>query len=170
MKLSKELAKQAAKFGICQEWHTKLKSLEDKKELIKMYLSGIDFCLSNDYPNNDFIRANFKGFMEDFGVFLDDNIELSNTPKCVALGETTGSIELDGYCVSEIFIKHKSNLNIIAKDNAFVMIDVFDNVKLTCEAYGNAKVCINIYGNATIESKEHDSGLIKIKDKQKKTY
>lgn len=170
MKLSKELAKQAAKYGICNEWHTKLKNLDDKKDLIAMYVKGIDFCLSHDYPTNNYIRANFKGFMEDFGVFLDDNIELRNAPKCVALGETKGSIEFDGYGISEIFIKHKSTLNIVARDNVFVIIDIFDNATVICEVHGKAKVYINKYGNATIESKEYDSGFIKITDKQKNTY
>ena len=74
MNLSKELAERARKKGICKEWHDELLSLKDKDKMIKMYLRGIDFCLSNDYPENDFIRSYFKGAMEKYGVFLDDAV------------------------------------------------------------------------------------------------
>lgn len=170
MKLSKELAKQAQKLNICQEWHDELKTLEDKRIMVQMYLKGVDFCLANDYPNNTFIRANFKGVMEEFGVFLDDEINLINTEKCVALGATKGRVEIDNFNVSEVFIKHESALNVIAKDNAFVMIDAFDNTVVMIHAQDNAKVCVNKYGNATIHSNHIDSAMVKIIEKQKKTY
>ena len=170
MKLSKELARQAKKFGICQEWHSELRGLDDKKAMIEMYLKGIDFCLSYDYPNNEFIRTNFKGVMEEFGVFLDDSIDLVNVPKCVVLGQTKGSIEINNFNVSEIFVKHDSELTIIAKGDSFVMIDLFDNAIIHVHIHDRAKVCVNRYGNSIIDHKEADSGMVKIIEKHKKTY
>lgn len=170
MKVGKELAKQAKKFKICQEWHTELKGLDDKKTMIQMYLKGIDFCLSNDYPSNEYIRANFKGIMEQFGVFLDDSIELVNTTKCVALGVTKGRIEINNFGASEIFVKHTSELTIIAKGDAFVMVDIFDNAVIHVQAHDRAKVCINRYGNAVVDHMQSDCGMVKIIEKLKKTY
>jgi len=83
--ISKELAKQAKRLNICQEWYDKLKMITDMNGLADMYLNGIDFCLANDFPSIEFIRSNFKGKMEQFGVFLDDSINLTNPMKCVAL-------------------------------------------------------------------------------------
>ena len=60
MKLSKELARQAKAKGICAPWHAQLLTLQDKEAMVDMYLKGIDFCLANDYPKNDFIRTHFK--------------------------------------------------------------------------------------------------------------
>jgi hypothetical protein len=170
MKIAKELAKEAKKNGICDTWYNELKILEDKRAMVQMYLNGIDFCLANDYPDNEYIRANFKGMMEEFGVFLDDNIDLVNVKKCVALGATKGRIEVNGFGVSEIFVKHESALNITAKDNAFVMIDVFDDGVVMIDAQDNAKICVNKYGNARIHSNKVDSAMIKIIEKHKKTY
>jgi hypothetical protein len=170
MKLSKELANQAKKFNICQEWHDELKTLENKRAMAEMYIKGIDFCLENDYPSNDYIRRNFSDVMNEFGVFLDDNIDLIDAKKCVALGTTKGRIEIDNFSVSEIFIKHESSLNIIAKDNAFVMIDIFDNGVVMIHAQNNAKVCVNKYGNATIHSNRIGSAMVKVIEKHKKTY
>lgn len=96
MKLSKELARQAKAKGICTPWHNELQNLQNKEAMVEMYLKGIDFCLANDYPQNDFIREHFKGVMEKQGVFLDDNIKVENKPKCVCLGKTCGRIEAKG--------------------------------------------------------------------------
>ena len=170
MNLSKKLAKQAKTFDICQEWHDELKTLKDKAAMIKMYLKGIDFCLSNDYPNNEFIRANFKGVMEEYGVFLDDSIDLVNAEKCVALGNTVGTIEINEFATSEIFIKHNSELTIIAKNNAFVVVDLFDNATVHVQAHDTAKVCVNRYGDSTVEHQNVGGGVVKIIDKHKKTY
>lgn len=171
MDIAKELAKKAKKNGICKPWYEELKSLQDKKAMIEMYLKGIDFCLANDYPGNDFIRKHFKGEMEQFGVFLDDEISIENPRKCVCLGNTSGRVGIDGFNVCEIFAKHSARLDIYAKDNAFVIIDVFDNSEVRIHASDRAKVCVNRYiGNNIVMKDEADEAFVKIRDKQKKTY
>ena len=138
--------------------------------MIDMYLAGIDFCLANDYPSNDFIRTYFKGDMEPLGVYLDDSIHLTNPKKCVALGNTKGDIEINSYGVSEIYLKNSSKLTIIARDYAFVMVDAFDNSTVDVWAYSWAKVCVNRYGNAKIISRKLELSAIKIIEKHRKTY
>ena len=81
MKIGKELALIAKKKGICQEWFDQMKTLDDKDRLLEMYVRGIDFCLSNDFPTNDYIRENFVGRMEEYGVHLDESL---NTAPMIA--------------------------------------------------------------------------------------
>lgn len=169
MILSKELARQAKAKGICTPWHKELLTLQDKEAMVEMYLRGIDFCLSNNYPSNDFIRTHFKGVMEKHGVFLDDNIKVENKPKCVCLGATCGRVEVNGFEVCEIFTKHNTELNVIAQDNAFVVIDVFDDSVVSIHASDRAKVCVNHYGG-TINRNAMDDAIVKIREKNKKTY
>lgn len=47
MDLTKELARQAKKNGICKPWYNELKSLSDGDvcAMAQMYLKGIDFAL-----------------------------------------------------------------------------------------------------------------------------
>lgn len=169
MKLARELAKQAKAKGICKPWYEELKSLEAKESMIQMYLNGIDFCLANDYPDNGFIRAHFKGFMEKYGIFLDDAIIVENKPKCVCLGATNGRVVVRGFDVCEVFAKHESKLTIIAQDNAFVVVDVFDDAVVDIQASDRAKVCVNHYGGS-INEKTEGEALVKIREKNKKTY
>lgn len=167
--IAKELAKQAKSKGICDDWHKQLKSLTDKRAMVDMYIRGIDFCLSNEFPNNEYIRDNFKGIMEEKGVFLDDDVSLVNFRRCVALGKTKGNVKATCYKVCEVFAKHESNLNIIVEDNAFVEIDMFDNSVVSVTSSGKAKVHINHYGG-TLTFDEREESIIKVVEKNKKTY
>lgn len=169
-KIAKILAKEAKKKGICDEWYQALRRLEDKRTMIKMYVRGIDFCLANDFPSNDYIRANFKGMMEEEGVFLDEEIDLANPRRCIALGSTRGKVEVGSYGVCEVFAKHDSALTIIARDNAFIEMDVFDSAKISVRALDKAKVHINRFDGGNITTEKEDEAVIKIVEKHKKTY
>ena len=170
MELSKQLARDAKKKGICQQWHDELQKMTSKEEMLDMYVKGIDFCLSNDYPTNDFIREHFKGQgMEEHGIHLDEEINIVCQPKCICLGKTKGVVTTSKYEVCEVFAKHESELNVIAHDNAFVAVDVFDNAVVHVYAYENSKVCVNKYGGY-VKCSSVDNARIKFREKNKKTY
>jgi predicted NBD/HSP70 family sugar kinase len=166
MKLAKELAKIAEKAGACDKRYSELLGLADKRDMIKMYLDEIDFCMEKDYPGNEFVRKHFKGIIEQYNVYLDDYIMLVNPDKVVALGETKGNIQFDSYTVGRVFLNHSSSVKIKVKDDAFVMIDVYGNSAVQVEASDNSKVCINRYGG-TIEKNEKDRGIVKVVNKNK---
>lgn len=171
-KLSNELATLALRSGAKRDCpvFNKFRSAESKDDLVEMYMEGIDFCLSNEFPSNDFIGNHFVGIMENHGVYLDSVVNLVDPAQVVVLGDTKGDIRMDGYTVSQIFVKHQSNLKIKAGDNSFVMIDIFDDASMEIEASGDARVCINRYGGAILRHTEKGSAAIKIIEKHKKTY
>lgn len=169
MALNTNLAKMAKKHGICENWYMTLKNENDIDKMLEMYVKGIDFCLSNDYPSNDFIHDNFKGKMEKHGIHLDEVLDIESKPTIIALGKCKGMITSNLFDVCQIFAKHESELIITAHGNSFVMIDIFDNAKVTIFAYDNAKVCINRYGGKVTQSKNENS-IIKVIEKNQKTY
>lgn len=170
--LSKTLAKDAKRKGICKEWHDRLKTITDLEALAEMYFKGIDFCMKNDFPTNDFIKAHFADFAPQVGVFVDCEISVENRLKCVCLGATFGTIKTNAFNVSEIFAKHQSELNILAAENAFVMIDAFDDAVINIHAHDRAKVCVNKYGDGGRVNivKESAEVQVKIRVKNSKTY
>lgn len=171
MELNKELAHAAKKKGICEDWFKDLLNTEDKGKLIEMYLKGIDFCLSNEYPSLSFIRENFVGAMEPYGVFLDEEIKAENSRHVVVLGNCSGTADYSGFEVGQVFAKHNAKLTVTAKDSSFVMIDVFDNAEVEVIASDNAKICVNNYGGrVTTQSSEPGNSVIKIIRKHSKTY
>lgn len=169
MEVNKRLARDAKKKGICEEWFARLVETKDKGELIKMYLKGIDFCLSNEYPSNEFIRQHFVGTCEAFGVFLDEPITAENFQHVVALGDCEGAATYDGWNVGQVFLKHRSRLKVLATGNSFVVVDVFDETAVEVEARDNAKVCVNHYGG-NITTATGGKAVIKVIRKQSKTY
>lgn len=170
MNLGKELAKSGKKAGMCKPVNERLKMTEDKDEMCRMFINGIDFCLANNFPSNDFIRANFTGTINKHGIHLDEQIKLVNERKAVLLGNCSGSIEIDGFSVSEIFIKHNSRVYLSVKENAFVMIDIFDNSTVIITATDNSKVVVNRYSGNVDNCETFGNAIIKIRDKHKNTY
>lgn len=170
MKIGDKLARLAKKKGICEEWYEELKQIDNHDLLIEKYLKGIDFCISNDFPTNDFIRANFAGKMESHGVNLDNKFKIVNMRKIVALGSSQGSIEASCYNTCEIFVKHDSMVDVTVKDKAFVVIDVFDNARVTVNASGSSRVLINKYLGANAETNVSGDAHCKVNEKNKKTY
>lgn len=155
--------------GLCQLWQNKLRDGVSVKRLVELYVRGIDFCIKNDYPTLDFIRENFKGKCELYGVYVDDQeLELRNMPDVVLQGDCKGELTYDGYSVCRAFIRHNSDVTIKAYGNAHLTIDVFDNAILELSVAGtNARVLVNKYGDARVEC----SGVgVKVVSKNKKTY
>lgn len=172
MKVNRQLARDAKKKGICEEWFARLMETEDKSELVKMYLEGIDFCLSNEYPSNEFIRQHFAGTCEAYGIFLDQAITAGNFRHVVALGRCEGIATYDAWNVGQVFVKHQSRLKVLATGNSFVMVDMFDDSVVEVEVRDHARVFVNQYGGnlTTISDDGKDSATIKVIRKTTKTY
>ncbi|MDR1652227.1 MAG: hypothetical protein LBS01_00995 [Prevotellaceae bacterium] len=171
MKLNKELAKEAKVKGICKEWYDRLQHTEDKRVLIQMFLEGIDFCISEDFPPQRFFQL-FDGIRQQYGIFRDEQIHIENSEYVVAFGQCEGSVNYSGFSVGQIFVKDESKLTINASGNAFVMIDIFDNAKIEVCAKDTAKIVVNEYGGTvfSILDTVHPNSIIKIVKKQSKTY
>jgi hypothetical protein len=171
MKLNKELAAEAQTKGICEEWCHRLRNTEDKHALIQMFLKGIDFCISEDFPSPRFFQL-FDGIRQQYGIFRDEPVKVENSEYIVAFGKCTGVGRYTGYAAGQVFVKHEGKLNIKATGNAFVMIDVFDNAEIEVTAEDHAKICVNEYGGTVFSTlnSEHPNSIIKIVKKQSKTY
>lgn len=169
MELVDQLKQDGVAKGLCRLWRGKLRSGVSMEDLIKLYIKGIDFCISEDYPTLDFIRSNFKGKCEPYGAFVDDEIsERRNAPDTVLNGVCKAMLEYDGYSVSRAFIRHDCQVAINASDYAIVTIDAFDNASLVVATAGqDAQVFVNLYGNAQAEC--IGTG-IQVKILNKKTY
>ncbi|MCM1165197.1 MAG: hypothetical protein NC110_00285 [Ruminococcus sp.] len=163
--LIKTLAKQAKRNGICEQWLSELKTLEDRRELVKMYLRGIDFCLRNNYPSNEFIKEHFGDICPEMGVFVDKHINVSNVRPCVCLGVTFGKYEITEYSAGELYVKHNAEIDVTAKDNAFLMISVFDNAIINIHAHDRAKVCVNRFGGKVNIIENDFDAMVKVNER-----
>lgn len=171
-KLNKDLAQRARQLCICREWHDELLTLDNKHEMVEMYLRGIDFCLSNEFPTNDYIKQHFGSVAREHGIFVDDIFTMhKQLRKVVCLGTTRGRITLDDFDICEIFAKHTSQVEIYASNHSFAMVDVFDASIVKIHACDDAKICVNhYYGDSKIDFTTDGNAVVKIREKNKTTY
>ena len=152
MELVHQIKQDGIAKGLCRLWQMKLKPGLGVDSLAELYIRGIDFCIKNDYPTLDFLRTNFKGKCEDYGVYVDDEVVEKNRKDVVLNGDCKAMLEYDGFAVSNIYIRHNSKASVNVGDHAIVTIDIFDNSYLAIAVAGEyAKVLVNVYGKATVE-------------------
>lgn len=170
MTFNEKIALEAKRCGICREWYGKILNASGIKDLLQLYVDGIDFCLSNEFPGNGMLKEFGADLCPEYGIFVDrQNVELQNPRKLVALGTTSAAATFREYAVGEVFAKHSAEVNVSAQNNSFVVIDMFDESRLTVKAFGNAKVCIHKYGGS-LSTESAQSAVIKVIDKHKTTY
>lgn len=164
-----ELIEDGLNKGLCTPWAFKMKHA-NKSELLQMYLDGIDFCMSNDYPSNQYLKDNAGDILNDFNIYIDQEVSLLNKSMSVLLGKSIAKIEVNEYQVSQIFIKHDSVVDIDVKDKSFVIIDIFDNAICNLKASGETKLLVNIYGKAKVNHQAFGNAFIKIRNHNKSYY
>lgn len=162
MELIEQLKQDGIAKGLCQPWQNKLRDGVSVKRLVDLYVRGIDFCIKNDYPTLDFIRENFKGKCEPYGVYIDKrDLNLREQPNVVLLGGCKGALSYGGYSVCRAFIRHQSEATIKVSGYACVTIDVYDDSLLNLVTVGDhTRVWVKVYGKARIN---HTGQGIKVK-------
>lgn len=140
--LSETLKRQAISLGLCREW-TEAWGECGQQELIDKYKKGIDFCIANQYPTNDFIKANFdQALLHDNLIFVDEHISLMDAPDGVYVinGESSGTLHFGGYAAATVYLRHRSKLNVIAEGEAKVFIRLYDEAEANVCGLENAVV------------------------------
>lgn len=147
--LSETLKQQAVDLGLCRPW-TEAWGDCDQQELIDKYKKGIDFCIDKQYPSNEFIKANFDHDLLNANlIFVDEYLDFDMMPSGIYIlnGECSGTIRFAPWTAATIYVRHKSNVTIIADDFAKVFVRLYDEA--------NAKVV------------ELDNAVIKVYDRRK---
>lgn len=168
---TKEIQALAQAAGACSEGVNKVLESGTPEELISLYKEKIDFCLSENFPSNEYLTENVDAdLLAKNGIYLNKSAELENADFLVLLGDCKIDLEVNQYSVSQVFVKNESTANILTEGNSFVVIDCFDNSKVIVNAFGNSKVLVNIYGDAGVQMNEFESAYVKIDRKNRIRY
>lgn len=151
MNVSETLKQEAIKLNLCETW-TDQWGKPSLEELVDRYIRGLDFCILNNYPSNEFIKHHFGKIAEDKGVFTDAEVNLLNPEIAILNGKCTGTIELTGFASRDIHVRHDSKVKIIVRDFATAFIRVYDNAHAIVENETKTKKSFVYYkgGKATI--------------------
>ena len=168
--LTEQLKNDAINKGICEAWQNKFTDNMSIEELVRMYIKGIDFCISEDYPTLDFMRSEFKGICKPYGVFIDETVLETNKPDIVLNGACKASLWYWDYSVSRLYVRHDSVADINVLNNALVTIDVFDNAVLNIIAVNDCKLVITLYGKSKVNISKSDNVKVITRVVEGQTY
>lgn len=150
MKL-KQVYKQAVKNNLCMEWQGRMRADLSLKNLCKMYFSGDDWSMENDFPSLNILRE-FKGQSDKYGLYTDFSGKKTNEQDSAYFGISNILIGYNMYSVGKVIIRHQTKAKIIAKDHAIVIVNLLDNAELEIECYDKASVVVFCYNNHNVKS------------------
>ena len=140
--LSETLKQQAVDLGLCRPW-TEAWGDCDQQALIDKFVKGIDFCLERNWPTSDFIKDNFdRALLNANHIFVDEHMRLDDAPSGIYIlnGECSGSICFAPWTAATVYVRHKSNVTIIADDFAKVFVRVYDEANAEVIELGEAVI------------------------------
>lgn len=146
MKLTYLLTEAEALNG-CGPGMEQLRSAKDVNDLIQCFYDRIDYCLANNFPDNEFLMQ-YREELRDAGVFIDEKANIGSRPRLVFLGQSECILSIDKYAVSRVYAKHDSILKVKASNNSVIMIDALDNAVIEVEQSDNARVIVNMYADS----------------------
>lgn len=170
MDLNTYVLARAMQNNICTPWAEKISNASSVDDLLKMYVAGIDFCLEHNFPSNTDLVKLGGDHINQYGIYVDQTVKLTDRPFVVFLGSSSGTIKYTGFNASQVFLKHSSTTDITINGNASVLIDCFDDSVLNIEVGENASAFVNVYVGAQVTHQSSGKGTIKIINKLTKTY
>lgn len=164
--LNRIVRNKAIENGLCSDWQNNVWNRElSVREMLQIYVKGIDFSIKNDWLDNEFIKANAdRDLLRECGIFIDEKVNEENVTTAVVMGKSSGSICYDGMMVGSVYVRHGSELEITASDGARVFVEVHDNAKIHAVADDESKIFVYLHGgHATRE------GNVTFRDRTKRS-
>ena len=160
-KLNATLRNKAIELGLCNEWQKDWSENWSNETLVSKFFDGMDFCLSHNYPSNEFIKANFDDkFLIRNNVLVDVIRSILNSKQAAIFGNSMIKARYNGRACGRIYIKDNAALDINACNNSFVIVHVLGNAKVTAKCNDSSvlvvirhsKECkINCFGNVAVK-------------------
>lgn len=131
--LSDILKHEAIERNLCAQWTKEWADDSDQQTLIDKYKSGLDFIIKQgQWPTNEFIKANFdRELLHDNLIFVDEDIDLKDAPSGIYVlnGECSGVLHFKQWAAATVYVRHTSNVTIIADDFSKVFVRVYDEAE-----------------------------------------
>lgn len=121
--------------GMCDKFYDEWKDDDDIDTVIDRFVPGFDFCVKQDYPSLDFVCKNFrKDVLHRHNIYVDEEVDLKaeKSGYYCFLGTCTGKLYVDDLLAVTVYVRHHSDMDIIASNGAKVFVYVYDGSNATC--------------------------------------
>lgn len=130
--------------GLCAQWQREWGN-PDLAGLCDKYIRGLDFCIKHDFPSIEYMEKHFRGKVEDYGIYINDDMVSVNQKNVVIIGSSHLTIQTDRIC--DVTVLHNSKVEIEATGNAFVYVSMHHNSHLVIlRKSSSASVCVSYFG------------------------
>lgn len=129
--LNRILRNKAIRYGLCEQWQNEIwnKNLSIP-ELLAIYIKGFDFSVKNDWLDYDFIKEVFPvEELHKAGIYIDEEVDVTADMSgyYVFLGKCTGRLTATGFVSLRVYVRHNSNINLMALDGARMIATFYEN-------------------------------------------
>lgn len=138
-KLVQQIYKQAHQLGACNKFTGK----ETLEQLVQLLFSpqGIEFCLTNNFPDLATLRKFKKYHPERLGVYIDcGTITLQEPQAAFLIGNTTATVKCQQTARKRLYLMHGANAHVEAGGFTVVRVEKDNNSQVTTNTSGNAKI------------------------------
>lgn len=153
---------EAVSLGLCAQWTADWQDNSSKDEMVEKFVKGIDFCIGRNWPSTKDIKKYFGDVIHRHGVYVDENVDLTNPKITILNGECVGHINYSWMGNGEIYVRHGSSLYLKVKDFSKVFVNLHDDAELHVECDINAKCFVYQYGGIVKSA----SGNVIIRDRK----
>lgn len=134
---------EAIGLGLCPKWQRNWAADSSAQELIDKYKKGIDFCIQNDFPSNEFIIRNFsRELLEENLIFVDEYLDVQNAADGIYIlnGSCGGQISFGEWSTATLFMRHDSSVKVYAAPFSKLFIRLYDGAEVDVDASEDASV------------------------------
>lgn len=146
--LSILLRSQACELGLCNKWFSEWADESDPQTLIDKFKRGLDFCIERNWPSVKFIRSNFDStLLHNNLIYVDEHINLSEAPSGIYVinGDCSGTLMFKAWATATIYVRHTSNIKIIADDFSKICLRLYDESDAEVVAIEGSSVKLHDY-------------------------
>lgn len=141
--INQRLRDEAIRLGLCQQWQREWSGDWDEDKMIARYIKGIDFCLKNNYPSNDFILRNFsRDALRRGGLFVDDVHSCLNYKYIVVKGISHIKARYNATNIGNIYVTDAAEVEVTARGRSFVVISALGHAKVTTHQYDAGDIVV----------------------------
>lgn len=146
-RLNRELRDDAVAYGMCPQWQSEWNDDKTQQELLDMYVRALDFCIEHDYHTVAFIKEHVDPYLRRKNrIYVDEEVEGGESGIYMVNGKCRGEAVFDDLAVATLYVRHDSELCIVAKGLSKIFVRVYDRARIHVTQSDMGKVYVYVCG------------------------
>lgn len=162
MNISNLLLARAIEKGLCPE-HQLAWDYNSVSALVDYYKVGVDWCMERNFPDYETLCRYFDSEeVRAQGVYVGQkDILLTLTDAATIMHGCTGTVNINRFGVSRLYLGPGTNIKVNVRDNAILFIDTYGDAEVDVDCDDPARCRIFLYGTKVPKENKNIKLVIK---------